>query len=307
MSAHRIISLLPAATEIVSALGALNQLVAVSHECDFPAEVRSLPRVTASAVDPEASSRDIDDEVRRLAHAGMPVFALDAARLAALAPTVILTQTLCDVCAVSDGDVRSLGSVLDPAPRLIPLCGTTLDGVWRDIMAVGAALGRETEASALLADVDRRLGYVHETLEAARAPRPRVAVIEWLDPVFAAGHWTPELVRRGGGIDVLAEPGAHSVVASVDRIRDAAPDLLLFAPCGFDVERAAREGAALLATPAWGWASGIEAWALDGNALTSRPGPRLADAVETIAALVAPSLFTAPAGTYARRISARRP
>jgi iron complex transport system substrate-binding protein len=277
--------------------------VAVSHECDFPAAVRTLARVTATAVDPHASSRDIDDAVRRLAHAGTPVFALNAEQLVRLAPTVILTQALCDVCAVSDGDVRSLGALLDPAPVLVPMSGTTLAGVWRDITNVGHAIGREREAEALVASITERLRRVHETLKAARAPRPRVAVIEWLDPLYVAGHWTPELVRRAGGMDVLAEPGAHSIVMEVARIRDAAPDLLLFAPCGFDAERAAREGTDLLASNEWRWAAGVQAWALDGNALTSRPGPRLADAVETIAAIVAPSLFPAPSPHYARQLS----
>ena len=128
-------------------------------------------------------------------------------------------------------------------------------------------------------------------------------MIEWLDPVFAAGHWTPELVRRAGGIDALAEPGAHSVVVDVEHVLAARPDLLLFAPCGFDVERSARESRALLDTAAWRWARGVEAWALDGNALTSRPGPRLVDAVETIAAIVAPSLFEPPRAAYARRLT----
>lgn len=300
---HRIVSLLPAGTEIVAALGAFGELVGVSHECDYPAEVARLPRVTASAVDAHGSSRQIDDAVRALVASGAPVFALDAAQLARLAPTLVITQTLCDVCAVSEGDVRSLASVLDPAPHILPLTGTTLDGVWRDIAAVGAAIGREGEARALLDGITRRLAVVHETLKAARAPRPRVAVIEWLDPLFAAGHWTPELVRRAGGIDVLAEPGMHSVQVTVERVRDAAPDLLLLAPCGFGVERAAREGAALLRTEAWRWAGDIETWAIDGNALTSRAGPRLADAVETMAAIFAPALFAPPSPSYARPLT----
>jgi iron complex transport system substrate-binding protein len=138
----------------------------------------------------------------------------------------------------------------------------------------------------------------------ARAPRPRVAVIEWLDPLFVAGHWSPELVRRAGGTDVLAVPGAHSVEVDVDAIRAADPEVLLFAPCGFDVNRAAHEAAALLGTPAWAWARGREAWALDGSALTSRPGPRLVDAIETMAAIFAPTLFEAPPSRYARLLSA---
>ena len=300
----RIVSLLPGATETVAALGAIDALVGISHECDHPAGVRRVARVSTSAVDPHASSHDIDADVRRLVESGLPVFALDAAQIRCLAPTLILTQGLCDVCAVSDGDVRSLGSLIHPAPAILALSGTTLEGVWRDIAAVGAAIGRTEEATRLLDDIARRLRAVHDTLSAARAPRRRVAVIEWLDPIFAAGHWTPALVRRAGGIDVLAEPGAHSVVMSVAEVRAAQPDLLLFAPCGFDVARSARESAALLATDAWRWARGVEAWALDGNALTSRPGPRLADAVETIAAIVAPSLFDPPRAEYARRLTA---
>lgn len=299
----RILSLLPAATEIVAELGSMDSLVGVSHECDFPPAVASLPRVTTSAVDPHASSRAIDDEVRRLAESGAPVFAIDAAQLAALAPTLVITQSLCDVCAVSDGDVRSLARVLDPAPRIVSLGGTTLDGVWRDVIAVGDAIGRADEARALVDRIAHRMRTVHETLKAARAPRPRVAVIEWLEPLYAAGHWTPELVRRAGGIDVLAEPGAHSVQVSAERVRDQSPDLLVLAPCGFGVGRAAAESAALLATPEWAWAAGLEAWALDGNALTSRPGPRLADAVETMSSIFAPTLFPPPRESFARRLT----
>lgn len=235
------------------------------------------------------------------------MFAIDAGDLVRLAPTVIITQSLCEVCAVSDGDVRDIARVLDPAPRIVTLGATTLDGVWRDIVAVGAAIGREREADTLVESITTRLRSVHEALKTARAPRPRVAVIEWLDPLYAAGHWTPELVRRAGGIDALAEAGAHSVRVDIDRVRDAAPDLLLFAPCGFDVARSAREASALLALPEWAWACSLDAWAIDGNALTSRPGPRLADAVETIAAIVAPALFAPPPHVYARCLRATAP
>jgi iron complex transport system substrate-binding protein len=303
----RVVSLLPAGTEIVAALGALDTLVGITHECDFPPEVSRLPRVTASAVDRDAGSAEIDAAVRELASTGAPVFALDAGDLARLAPTLILTQTLCEVCAVSEGDVRAIGELLAPAPRILALGGSTLAGVWEDIAAVGAALCRNAEAADLLASIAARLRIVHETLKAARAPRPRVAVIEWLEPLYAAGHWTPDLVRRAGGIDVLAEPGMHSRRVSRDEVRDADPELILIAPCGFDVARAEREGRALLASAEWGWASERAVWALDGNALTSRAGPRLADAVEVIAAIVAPTLFDHPRPDHARCISVRRP
>ncbi|MES2179442.1 MAG: ABC transporter substrate-binding protein [Gemmatimonadota bacterium] len=299
---HSIISLLPAGTEIVAALGALESLVGISHECDYPAEVARLPRVTSSAVARDAESAVIDADVRRLSESGLPVFALDATQIAELSPTLILTQSLCEVCAVSDGDVRDIAHVVSPPPRILPLVGTTLEGVWADIASVGGALDRSEPAVALIARLNARLQCVHETLKAARAPRPRVAVIEWLDPLFIAGHWTPEVVRRAGGINVLAEPGDHSVQISVGQVRDASPELLIFAPCGFDAERSARESRALLATPAWDWARDIEAWAIDGNALTSRPGPRLADAIEVLSAIMAPSLFDAPSPHYARRL-----
>lgn len=299
----RIISLLPAATEIVAALGAAEMLVAVSHECDYPPEITHLPRVTTSVVDSHAPSRDIDDAVRARAAGGLPVFTIDAAQLVSLAPTVILTQSLCEVCAVSDGDVRAVADVVRPVPLIVSLGATTLDGVWGDIVAVASAIGRERAAAALVTSIGARLLAVHHTLKWARAPRPRVAVIEWLDPLFVAGHWTPELVRRGGGVNVLAEAGAHSVRVGVEAIRASAPGLLLFAPCGFDVERSAREARALLATPAWEWARGISAWALDGNALTSRAGPRLADAAEVIAAIVAPGSFAPPPPAYARQVT----
>lgn len=298
----RILSLLPAGTEIVAALGAFDSLVAVTHECDFPPEVANLPRVTSSAVNRDASSGDIDAEVRRIAASGLPMFALDADDVARLAPTVILTQALCEVCAVSEGDVRDISQLVSPAPQIIPLDGTTLDGVWADIGNVGKAIGQPDRAAALLESISTRLLLVHQALKRANAHRPRVAVIEWLDPLFSAGHWTPNVVRRAGGIDAIAEPGAHSVRMTMEELRDAEPDLLLFAPCGFDVERAEREATALRAGDEWSWARDIESWALDGNALTSRPGPRLADAVEVIAAIIAPTLFPQPPRHYARRL-----
>lgn len=297
----RIVSLLPGATEIVVALGAADALVGISHECDYPASITHVPRVTASVVSSQAGSAEIDASVSALARDGLPVFTIDADVVRELAPTLIITQALCDVCAVSDGVVYALRDVLSEQPRIVTMSGRTLDGVWQDIRDIGEAIGRSGEAHALIESIAARLQRVHGTLKAARAPRPRVAVIEWLDPLFAAGHWTPELIRRGGGIDILAEPGAHSVRITVEAIRSAAPDLLLFAPCGFDVSRAHREATALLETPGWEWARGIEAWAIDGNALTSRAGPRLAEAVEVMASIFAPSLFDATSRSLARR------
>lgn len=300
----RVLSLLPAATEIVAALGALDQLVGVTHECDHPAAATTLPRVTSSAIEGGASSGAIDAEVRALTAAGAPLFALDATLVASLAPDVLLTQTVCDVCALPEREVDRAVAALRSAPRVVSLGGTTLDGVWDDVRRVGDAIGRRAAAEALIASLLARMRRVHETLAAARAPRPRVAVVEWLDPLFAAGHWTPELVRRAGGTDVLAQPGMHSVQTDVHAVRAADPEVLLFAPCGFDLTRAAREADALLAGDDWRWARGRAAWAIDGNALTSRPGPRLVDAIESMAAIFAPTLFALPDAAYARRLGA---
>jgi len=299
---HRVLSLLPGATEIVCALGAGGSLVGISHECDYPPEVAHLPRVSASAVDSTASSRDIDAAVRRVSESGLPLFSLAAEDIVRLAPTLIITQSLCEVCAVSDGDVRDIAHLVSPPPVILPMTGTTLDGVWADITAIGAALGHEEQSSALLESLAERMRVVHERLKAARAPRPRVAVIEWLDPLFVAGHWTPELVRRAGGVDVVANTGAHSVQITVEQVRAADPEMIIFAPCGFDVERAGREARALLGSYAWSWARGLMAWAIDGNALTSRPGPRLGDAIEVMAAIFAPTVFDAPAPVFARQL-----
>jgi iron complex transport system substrate-binding protein len=299
----RIVSLLPAATEIVAALGAADRLVGITHECDFPPEVTHLPRVTSSAIDRDASSAVIDAKVRALASSGVAVFSLDVTLLASLAPDVVLTQSICDVCALPESEVqRALAAVPSVAAR-ISLAATTLGAVWEEIRHVGDVIGTRSEADALIASLETRVRRVHDTLKAAAAPRPRVAVIEWLDPTFVAGHWAPELVKRAGGIDVLATPGMHSVQCTVDAVRVASPDILLFAPCGFDVERSASESAALLARDAWRWASDRSCWALDGNSLTSRPGPRLADAIEVMASLFAPGLFPPPSSSYARAIS----
>jgi len=277
----------------------------VTHECDHPADVARLPRVTSSAVDRDATSDVIDSEVRALVAAGAPVFTLDVALVASLAPDVLLTQSVCEVCALPEGEVDRAVAALAIAPVVVSLGGTTLEGVWEDVRRVGDAIGQRGRADRLIASLTARMRHVHETLKAARAPRPRVVVIEWLDPLFVAGHWSPELVGRAGGIDVLAEPGVHSVQIDVAAIRAADPEVLLFAPCGFDVERSAREAAALLESDAWRWAQGRPAWALDGNSLTSRPGPRLVDAVEVMAAIFAPDLFPAAPAHYARGVSAR--
>jgi iron complex transport system substrate-binding protein len=288
----RTVSLLPAGTEMVAALGALEHLVGITHECDHPEVVRSRARVTRSAVDARAAPGAVDAQVRALADGGAPLFTLLEQQIAALRPELILTQALCDVCAVRETDVRALAGRLSPEPRVVTLSGTTLDGVLADVAAVGDALGVADEAEELLDGLRARLGLVHETLKAARAPRPRVAVLEWTDPVYAAGHWVPEMVRRAGGADVLASPGEHSRPRSLADVAAADPEVVVIAPCGYDVKRAAAEARRVARLEAWAWLGGRRVWAVDSNALLSRPGPRLTDGVETLARIFNPTLFS---------------
>ncbi|MEX2182368.1 MAG: ABC transporter substrate-binding protein [Gemmatimonadaceae bacterium] len=288
----RVVSLLPAATEIVAALGAADRLVGVTHECDHPPEVTSLPRVTTSAVDARADAADVDAAVRTLAGSGGALFRLLEERIRELAPDLILTQALCEVCAVMEGDVRALAARLSPSPRVITLAATSLDSVLEDIIVVGAALDAADEAEEVVAGARARMRRVHGTLKAAHAPRPRVAVIEWTAPPYAAGHWVPEMVRRAGGVDVLAAPGAHSVAVTADAVAAADPEVVVLAPCGYGLARAVAEGAQLLARPEWVWARERRVWAIDANAFTSRPGPRLVHGVELLARCFHPTLFS---------------
>lgn len=299
----RVVSLLPGATEMVAALGQVDALVGVTHECDHPPAVARLPRVTGTAVDVHAAPGAVDAQVRALHEAGGALFTLDAARFRELRPDLILTQALCDVCAVSETDVRALAARLDPQPRIVTLEARRLEDVFADLIRVGEALGVPSAAAAWVTDARARLQRVHETLKAAKAPRPRTAVIEWGDPIYAAGHWMPEMVKRAGGVDVLAEPGQHSVPVTLERLREADPELIVFAPCGYGLGRAVEEAERLLARPGWEWARERRAWALDANAYTSRPGPRLVDGVELLAAMVAPALFPPPDSGAAQAIT----
>ena len=291
----RIVSLLPAATEIVALLGATDHLVGITHECDFPDVVGSRARVTKSAIPDTHDPAAIDRAVRDAHDAGLALFSLDAKRITALHPDVIVTQGLCEVCAVSEHDVRALAATLSPPPAIVTLGGGSLDGIYADIRAVAHAVGVDDEADELLAGLRDRVRHVHETLKAARAPRPRVALVEWSDPLYVGGHWVPEQIARAGGIDVLGDPGAHSATTSMEALRAAAPEIVLFAPCGYGVKAAAAEAQRCLTRPEWHWLANdatLQVWALDANGLTSRPGPRVVDGIEAMASIFAPTLFS---------------
>jgi len=297
--AMRVVSLLPSATEIVAALGAIESLVGITHECDHPAQVASRLRVTSSLVDAAEQPGVVDAQVRTLVSEGTPLYALDEERIRALRPGLILTQALCDVCAVMETDVRALAARLSPEPRVLSLSASTLDGVFDDVASVAHAMHLDDEGEELLAGMHARIRAVHDTLKAAGAPRPRVAMIEWTDPVFAGGHWVPEMIRRAGGTDVLASAGAHSQVVTMEAIAAASPEIVIVAPCGYGIDRAAAAAQQLMASASWNLPGECVVWALDGNALTSRPGPRLVDGIEVMARIFNPSLFSPVDARYA--------
>lgn len=278
---RRVVTLLPAATEIVAAVGGADALIGVSHECDHPEWVRQLPRLTTTPIDPGAPAGRIDEAVRRLRAEGRPVIAVDGNALRRLGPDLIVTQGLCEVCAVADGEVHRLAALLDPSPEIISLGATRLAGIWADIARVGDALGRDAEAAELIRRLRERLTRLAPP---EGAHRPRVLCIEWLEPPYVAGHWVPELVHAAGGHDVGAEPGSHSRTRTWDDLARLEPDLVLVMLCGLGVERAIRDLDALSEPVARRVLETAPAWALDGNAYTSRPGPRVVDGAERIRA-----------------------
>lgn len=287
---------------MVAALGALDRLVGVSHECDWPPPARRLPHLTRSRIHATASSGEVDQQVRELAGAGVELFELDLSLLRRLEPDLIVTQALCDVCAVSETDVRAGAEALAHPCQVLSLGATTLDDVLDSVRAVASALDHGEAGTRLLKEIGRRFDVVRHRLNNTGAAPRRVAVIEWGDPLFTAGHWVPEMIRIAGGVDVLAAPGEHSRTRRPSELAGARPDVLIFAPCGYDLDRSFEEAATLLARESWAWAAHLEAWAIDGNALSSRPGPRLCDGVETFAVMLHPGLFDYPLAGRARRV-----
>lgn len=281
----RVVSLLPAATEIVAAVGAADRLVGVSHECDWPPEVQQLPRVTRSSVDSSLPSAAIDRRMVAAKSGGGAPITIDREVLGRLAPDVIIGQSVCDVCAVGESELAAAIATLGMRPRLVTLHAHDLTGVFADIHKVGDALDLGSEADELVAGLRYRLRRI-TTHHARRTTRPRVLVIEWVDPPYVAGHWVPELVAAAGGVDVLARPGDRSVTRTWRDLRALVPDVVVVALCGFDVPRARRELAAVTDPDALALLAATRVVFLDGNAYTSRPGPRLVEAVELLTPLI---------------------
>ena len=301
----RIISLLPSATEIVCALGLADDLVAVTHECDYPPGVRAKPAITASILDTASDSVTIDRLVAAGIHEQRGIYALDKRLLRELHPDLILTQEICAVCAVSYSEVQRAARILPGETPIVSLEPSTLGDILATISLVGRLTGREERAAHLVAALQARIDAV--AARAARATRrPRVYCMEWIDPPFRAGHWIPEMARLAGGEEVLGRAGEPSTRVTWQEVAAAAPDVVVVMPCGFDTERAERELDAVQEQPQWRGLPAVRGgavWVGDGAAYFARPGPRMVDGLEMLAHALHPTLFPAPAPRDLRRVA----
>ena len=293
----RVVSLLPSATEIIYALGLGEQLVGVTFECDEPASARRDKTVVVGGRDTSGMSpAAIDGYVRERLAAGEDLYTLHADALAALAPELILTQDLCRVCALPTGHVEEALDYLGCTAEVVSLDPHSLDDVFATILTVGQHTGTLPQAERLVAALRQRLAAVAQRVAGQR--RPAVAVIEWTDPPFTAGHWVPDLVTAAGGQPVAASPGERSVQTTWEQIRAARPEVAVVAPCGFHLDGAAAQAEAVAKH-----LPGIPVWAIDADGLVVRPGPRLIDGVEALAALLHPGHADAVAVDHIRRVA----
>ena len=292
MADMRIVSLLPSATEIVCALGLEDRLVGVTHECDYPASVRKLPKVTRTLIPTDATSAEIDAMVRDRLGAQSALYTLDMETLERLRPDLIVTQALCDVCAVAEDEVRNAACLLPTGPAVLNLEPETLHDVIACVRQVADAVGGSYRADPI---IDRLRARVDAVVSRGRAlaHRPRVALLEWLDPPFSTGHWNPELVRLAGGEDGLGRPGQKSVTLRWEQVIEWQPEVVLISCCGFTAERALQEAEVLRTVVGWDDLPAVRndrVFVTDGTAYFSRPGPRLVDSLELLAHLIHPDV-----------------
>jgi iron complex transport system substrate-binding protein len=294
----RIASLVPSATEMLFALGLGPSVVAVTHECDHPAEVGKLPRLTRSVIPAGLEPADIDAAVRERVGAGESLYALDTAQLERLEVDLIVTQQICAVCAVSSDDVRAIAARLPSRPEVISLDPSRLAEVLDDAVTLAEVAGVAADGVGLRASLEGRIEAVR--LATAEARRPRVAALEWLDPPYCAGHWLPEMIAAAGGVDALAEPGERSRQIGWPEIHGAEPDVVVVMPCGLYAAEA--EAEAKRHRRALAGLGASAAWAVDAASSFSRPGPRLADGVELMGYLLHPELVPRPSALEWRRL-----
>ena len=296
----RIVSLIASATEIVCALGARGDMVGRSHECDFPQDILALPHLTAAKFHGAKTSLAIDKAVKALVENGLAVYEVDADQLEALKPDVILTQDQCEVCAVSLADVEAaVCQWTGRAAKVLSLRPHTLTDVLDDIGRVGAAIGRTSEATALVSQLQTRLDGIAQAV--ANRPHPRVAFIEWIEPLMSCGHWVPELTEIAGGISCFGKSGETSPWISHDELGAADPDIIVIAPCGYDIAASVAEYGTLSKRPDWQALRAVcegRVFIADGNAFFNRPGPRIVETAEILASILhGVPAYAAHAGT----------
>jgi iron complex transport system substrate-binding protein len=295
----RIISLLASATEMVAALGCLDQMVGRSHECDYPPQVLNLPVVSTVQIDINTSSAEIDAQVKQRAQGkyepadpalkALSIYAIDVEKLQQLRPDVIFTQTQCEVCAVSERDVvQAITQLTGLQPLVISLSPYCLQDVWEDLLRVGRALGKLDQAQMLVEQYQQRLTHL-SIMTSAFGTRPRVAVFEWLDPLMGSGNWTPELVAYAGGEHIFGEIGQHTPWVTWEDLLAADPDVIVLSPCGYTLNRAMQDVPLLQEHPVWPDLQAVlngKVYAIDGNQYLNRSGPRLVESAEILARVV---------------------
>lgn len=302
----KIVSLLPSATEIVCALGLENELIAITHECDFPASITHLPAITASRISHETmSSKEIDHAVRSQLDGHGSIYDLDTDLLERLNPDLILTQELCDVCAVSYKQVAEAARMYVADSTVVSLEPNTIDGIFETIRTVGELSGIPEKADEVVRHLRTRLQSVEA--RTANVARPKVFMLEWLDPPFAPGHWVPEQVTIAGGETLLGRVGERSEATTFDTVRESNPEVLVFIPCGYYISDIVRQLKDQRFPSGWQDIAAVrndQIWALDATKYFSRPGPRVVDGAEILAKLLHPDLFGEPSDNEALRIAA---
>lgn len=294
MAQPRVVSLLSSATEIVCALGCEGLLVGRSHECDYPLSILGLPQCSRPRIDVTGTSREIDERVKSAANQGLSLYDVDAGRLRELSPDVILTQTQCEVCAVSLKDVEAaVCGMLESPARLVSLHPNALADLWRDIRLVAAELGVTARGESLIGHLQDRLSQLQAATLRLNS-RPRVACLEWLDPLMAAGNWVPELVEIAGGHNLFGTAGLHSPWMDWDSLLAADPEVIVALPCGWDIAKATLELTPLVSHPGWKDMQAVRTgrvYVTDGNQYFNRPGPRLVESAEILAEIFHPGKF----------------
>jgi len=293
-TSQQIVSFLPSATEIACALGLTDQLAGITHECDYPVEIEGKPVVVRSALPLESmNQREIDVAVAERMRAGHSLYQVDEKLLQELAPDLILTQDLCQVCAPSGTEVSQALNMLPKKPRILWLTPNSLEQIFANVRELGEATGRGKEADELIANGRARLEKIAAVTNSV-SHRPRVFCMEWLDPVYCSGHWVPEMVTLAGGEDALSRQGSDSVRIPWDDVVRWAPEVLIITPCGFNLEKSVEQASQLIRYPGWSDLPAVRqgrVYAVDANSFFARPGPRVVDGTELLAHLIHPDLF----------------